>query len=145
MASVNKVILVGNVGKDPELRTFDSGTTKASFSMATSETYKNREGEKVTNTEWHNLVVWGNLTKVVEQFVKKGSQIYIEGKLTSRSYESDGVTKYITEVRVNDLVLLGGRRDDNAGGGNQHDNSNQSTPSTPDTDVSSNDADDLPF
>ncbi|MBT4729130.1 MAG: single-stranded DNA-binding protein, partial [Bacteroidetes bacterium] len=119
MASVNKVILVGNVGKDPELRTFDSGTTKASFSMATSETYKNREGEKVTNTEWHNLVVWGNLTKVVEQFVKKGSQIYIEGKLTSRSYESDGVTKYITEVRVNDLVLLGGRRDDNAGGGNQ--------------------------
>ena len=144
--TLNKVMLIGHTGDDVKMHYFEGGGSIGRFPLATNESYTNRTtGEKVTNTEWHNLVVWGNLTKVVEQFVKKGSQIYIEGKLTSRSYESDGVTKYITEVRVNDLVLLGGRRDDNAGGGNQHDNSNQSTPSTPDTDVSSNDADDLPF
>ncbi|MBL6963683.1 MAG: single-stranded DNA-binding protein [Bacteroidetes bacterium] len=144
MASVNKVILVGNVGKDPELRTFDSGTTKASFSLATSETYKNREGEKVTNTEWHNLVVWGNLTKVVEQFVRKGSQIYVEGKLTSRSYETDGITKYITEVRVNDLVLLG-RREDAEARSTQSENTSKPESPAPASDDSPAEADDLPF
>jgi len=142
MASVNKVILVGNVGKDPEIRSFDSGITKASFPLATSETYKNREGERVTNTEWHNIVVWGNLTKVVEQFVRKGSQIYVEGKLTSRNYESDGITKYITEVKVNDMVLLG-KRDDSVSISSSTDSVKQvdDVESTQEAD----DADDLPF
>jgi single-strand DNA-binding protein len=143
MASVNKVILVGNVGRDPEMRTFDSGVTKASFSLATSESYKNRDGEKVTQTEWHNIVVWGNLTKVVEQFVRKGSQIYVEGKLTSRSYESDGVTKYITEVRMNEMVLLG-KRDENPSSGQSM--SSEESPNAPEnTSNAADETDDLPF
>lgn len=109
MAGVNKVILLGNLGKEPEVRHLENGRAVANFSIATSETYKNKQGEKVTNTEWHNVVLWTPLAEIAEKYLNKGNQVYIEGKLTSRSYEDkDGVTKYITEVVGRDMTLLGG-------------------------------------
>ncbi len=108
MAGVNKVILVGNLGKDPETKTFESGTKKASFSLATAESYKDKDGNKQEKTEWHNVVFWGNLVDVIGKYLKKGSQVYVEGKLTTRSYEDkDGVKKYVTEVLGQSLTMLG--------------------------------------
>jgi len=104
---INKVILVGNVGKDPVVQYVKEDVPVARFTLATSETYRDKSGEKQTNTEWHNIVVWRGLAKVVEQYIKKGSQLYVEGKLTTRSYEKDGATKYFTEVVVNNLEMLG--------------------------------------
>jgi len=105
--SINKVILVGNVGKDPVIRYFDKGVAKASFPLATSETYTNQQGETVTSTEWHNIVLWRALAEVAEKTVKKGSQIYIVGKIKTRSYvDKDGVNKYITEILADTLLLL---------------------------------------
>lgn len=92
---------------DPEVKTFDSGKKKASFSLATNETYQNNEGEKVEDTQWHNIVVWGKRVEVVENYLKKGSEVAIEGKLVNRSYEKDGITKYITEISLNELLMLG--------------------------------------
>ncbi len=107
--SVNKVILVGNVGKDPEIRHLDSGVAVASFSLATSESYNAKNGERVTTTEWHNIVLWRGLAEVVEKYVKKGSRLYLEGKITSRQYEKDGQTKYFTEIVANNMVMLDSR------------------------------------
>jgi single-strand DNA-binding protein len=105
--SINKVILVGNVGKDPVVRYFDKGVAKATFPLATSETYTNQQGETVTSTEWHNIVLWRALAEVAEKTVKKGSQIYIVGKIKTRSYvDKDGVNKYITEILADTLLLL---------------------------------------
>jgi single-strand DNA-binding protein len=104
---VNKAILVGNVGRDPEVQYVSDNVPVARFPLATSETYKDKNGEKVTNTEWHNIVVWRGLAQVVEKYVKKGSQLYIEGKITHRQYEKDGVTKYFTEIVANSLQMLG--------------------------------------
>ena len=104
--SVNKVILIGNVGKDPEIRHLDSNVSVASFSLATSEVYNNKAGEKVTQTEWHNIVCWRNLANLAEKFIRKGSQVYIEGRIRSRTYESSDVVKktayeiYADEVRL---------------------------------------------
>lgn len=148
--SVNKVILVGNVGKDPEIRHLDSGVAVASFSMATSESYNAKNGERVTTTEWHNIVLWRGLAEVVEKYVKKGSRLYIEGKITSRQYEKDGVTKYFTEIVANNMVMLDSKNSqtdgDNSG---QHSAPNTSTSSTPQaSEPQVNDSegdDDLPF
>ena len=108
MSGVNKVILLGNLGKDPEVRRLDDGRGGANFSLATSETYKNKAGEKVTNTEWHNIVLWSPLADIAENYLKKGSQVYIEGKISNRSYEDkDGVKKYISEVVGREITLLG--------------------------------------
>jgi single-strand DNA-binding protein len=104
--SVNKVILVGNVGKDPEIKYIDSDTPVAKFPLATSESYKAKNGEKVETTEWHNIVMWRGLAKVVENFVKKGSRLFLEGKITSRKYEKDGQTLYFTEIVVSNMVML---------------------------------------
>ena len=113
--SVNKVILVGNVGKDPETRYLDEGTAFTKFPMATSETYKNKAGERVSNTEWHNVVLWRGLAQVAEKYVKKGTQIYIEGRIKTRSYDDqDGNKKYITEI-VGDQMQLLSRKPDDAG------------------------------
>lgn len=110
MAGVNKVILVGNLGKDPEIRTFDNGDKVAQFSVATNETWKDKNGEKQEKTEWHNVVLWRGLAGLSEQFLKKGSKVYIEGKLTHRSYDDkDGNTRYITEVVGRDMVFLDGK------------------------------------
>ena len=102
------MILVGNLGRDPEVRHLESGRAVANFSLATSETYKNREGEKVTHTEWHNIVMWTPLAEICERFLKKGSQVYIEGKLTTRSYDDkEGNKRYVTEVVGREMTLLG--------------------------------------
>ena len=112
MAGVNKVILLGNLGRDPEVRHLENGRAVANFSIATSETYKDRNGERQTKTEWHNVVLWTPLAEIAEKYLKKGNQVYIEGKLTSRSYDDkDGVTKYITEVVGREMTLVGGRPD----------------------------------
>lgn len=105
---VNKVILLGNAGKDPEVRHLEGGAIVATLTLATSESYKNNSGEKVTQTEWHNLVIWNSLAKVVEQYIKKGDRLYVEGRIKSRQYEAqDGSKRYITEVFVSTLKMLG--------------------------------------
>jgi single-strand DNA-binding protein len=105
--SINKVILVGNVGKDPVIRYFDKGVAKATFPLATSETYTNQQGETITSTEWHNIVLWRSLAEVAEKTIKKGSQIYLVGKIKTRSYvDKDGVNKYITEILADAMLLL---------------------------------------
>lgn len=107
----NSVQLIGRLGNDPEIRTFDSGKKMASFSLATNEIYYNSEGEKVEDTQWHNIVVWGKKVDVAENYLKKGSEIACEGKLINRSYEKDGVRKYITEISLNELLMLGKKGD----------------------------------
>ncbi len=105
--SINKVILVGNVGKDPVVRYFDKGVAKATFPLATSESYTNQQGETITSTEWHNIVLWRALAEVAEKTIKKGSQVYIVGKIKTRSYvDKDGNNKYITEILADALLLL---------------------------------------
>jgi single-strand DNA-binding protein len=109
--SVNKVILVGNVGKDPEVKYFDNDVSVCNFPLATSETYT-KNGEKVTQTEWHNIVLWRGLAKVAENYVKKGMQLYIEGSLRTRSWDDqDGNKKYITEVMASNMQMLGRKAD----------------------------------
>lgn len=106
---VNKVILVGNVGKDPEVQHISAEVAVAKFTLATSETYRDKNGERVTNTEWHNIAAWRGLSKVVEQYIHKGSQLYVEGKITNRSYEKDGQTRYFTEIIASEIKILGKR------------------------------------
>jgi single-strand DNA-binding protein len=142
MAGVNKVILVGNLGKDPEVRHLENGRAVANFSLATSETYKNKQGERVTNTEWHNIVLWSPIAEIAEKFLKKGNQVYIEGKLTSRSWDDqDGNKRYTTEVVGNNLTLLGTKSDGDSGGSS---NMSQSSSSEV-TSIPQDDSDDLPF
>ena len=106
----NKVLLIGNLGNKPEIKTLDSGKKLAKFSIATNDSYKNAQGEKITDTQWHNLVAWNKTAEIVEKYLEKGKEVAIEGKLTSRSYEDkDGTKKYITEVVVNELLLLGSK------------------------------------
>lgn len=107
MAGVNKVILIGNLGADPEVRHLDNETSVATFSLATSETYTDKSGQKQTLTEWHRIVAWRGLATISERFLKKGSKVYIEGKLATRSYQDkDNVTRYVTEVVARDMTLL---------------------------------------
>jgi single-strand DNA-binding protein len=107
----NKVQLIGNLGNQPEVITLDSGKKLAKFTMATNESYKNAKGEKITETQWHNIIAWGNTANIIEQYVNKGEELAIEGKLTSRSYDDkDGNKKYITEIVVNEVLIFGGNR-----------------------------------
>ena len=104
----NKVQLIGNLGNDPEIITLDSGKKLAKLSIATNESYKNAQGEKVTDTQWHNVVAWNKTAEIVEKYLQKGSEVAIEGKLTTRSYETkEGEKRYITEVVCNELLMLG--------------------------------------
>lgn len=108
--SVNKVILVGNVGKDPDIRYFDNDQAVANFTLATTDRgYKTRDGQEIPDrTEWHNIVAWRGLAKIVESYVKKGTQIFVEGKLRTRSYDDqNGVKKYVTEIFADNIQLLG--------------------------------------
>jgi single-strand DNA-binding protein len=109
-ALVNKVQLIGNLGNAPEVKTLESGKKMARFSVATNESYRNAKGEKVTETQWHNLVAWGKLAEIVEKYLVKGKEVAIEGKLINRSYnDKEGNKKYITEIQVNDLKMLGAK------------------------------------
>jgi single-strand DNA-binding protein len=106
----NKVQLIGNLGNDPEIIAMDSGKKLAKFSLATNEIYKNAQGEKVTDTQWHNVVAWGKTAEIVEEYVTKGKEVAVEGKLTSRSYDDkEGNKRYITEVVCYELLMLGSK------------------------------------
>ena len=108
MSGVNKVILIGNLGKDPEVRYLDNGVAVANISLATSESYKNKEGDRITQTEWHDVVLWRGLAEVAEKFLKKGSSVYIEGKLrTNKWVDKDENNRYKTEVLADKLTMLG--------------------------------------
>lgn len=129
--SVNKVILIGNLGKDPEVKYTPSGVPVAKFSLATNERYKDKSGEWQDRTEWHNIVAWQRLAEIVGEYVKKGSKIYIEGRLQTSSWEDkqSGEKKYRTEIIANDLVLLGGRGGDSDGEGRSRGAGMSSAPS----------------
>ncbi|WP_298301091.1 single-stranded DNA-binding protein [Hydrotalea sp.] len=104
----NKVQLIGNLGNAPEVKNLDGGKKMARFSIATNETYRNMKGEKVTDTQWHNIVAWGKVAEIAEKYLQKGSEVALEGKLVSRSYnDKEGNKKYITEVQVNEILMLG--------------------------------------
>ncbi|MFA6923397.1 MAG: single-stranded DNA-binding protein [Bacteroidales bacterium] len=144
MAGVNRVILIGNLGKDPEVRHLENNVKVASFTMATSESYKNKEGQKVTTTEWHNIVVWRNLAEIAEKYLHKGSQIYVEGKLRTRSWtDKENNKRYITEIIGDNFVMLGSKKEDSSGEHAVSDNAVAATeaPAVNETPVE----DDLPF
>ena len=122
MSGVNKVILVGNVGKDPEVRYLENNVAVARFSLATTETFKNKEGQKVDQTEWHNIVLWRGLAEIAEKYVRKGKMLYIEGKIRTRSYGEENAKKYITEIVADSMTMLGGPRGDAALGVGQQEN-----------------------
>ncbi|MFW6257210.1 MAG: single-stranded DNA-binding protein [Prolixibacteraceae bacterium] len=150
--SVNKVILVGNVGKDPEVRHLDSGVAVANLPLATSESYIAKNGDKVTTTEWHNIVLWRGLAEVAEKYVKKGRQLYIEGRIRSRSYDDkEGIKRYITEIYADNMQMLGTRADNQQNNNeNAENSSSQSRPNSYETsdDLQANEQegdDDLPF
>ena len=145
MAGVNKVILVGNLGKDPEVRHLENGTTVANFPIATSESYKDREGNRIDQTEWHNVVVWRKLAEIAESYLKKGSQNYLEGKLRTRSWDDQqGNKRYTTEVVADTFTMLGKREDSQS---TQSVTNNNSSTSTQNNVIETNNSveDDLPF
>ena len=142
--SVNKVILLGNLGKDPEVRHLESGVAVAKFPIATSETFKDKAtGEKKSQTEWHNITVWRGLAEVAEKYLKKGSQVYIEGKLKTRSWQdAEGITKYSTDIVADNMVMLSRSSEDY--GNNSGDGQSNSKNSNIEKFESKAD-DDLPF
>jgi len=106
----NKVQLIGNLGNDPEIINLESGKMLAKFSIATNENYKNAQGEKITDTQWHNVVAWGKTASIVEKYLTKGKEVAVEGKLTNRTYETkEGEKRYVTEVVCNELLMLGNK------------------------------------
>ena len=141
--SVNKVILVGHVGRDPEIKHLDKGVAVSNFSLATTETYIAKTGEKISNTEWHNIVAWRGLAEVVEKYVKKGSQLYIEGRIKTRSYEKDGSKHYVTEIYADEMQLLGKREGQAEMPGQAAQKEQLQTVSEPD--FNQPEEDDLPF
>jgi single-strand DNA-binding protein len=147
MSGVNKVILVGRLGKDPEVRNLDNGATVANFTVATSESYKDKTtGEKKEITEWHNIVLWRGLAEVAQKYLHKGDMVYIEGKLRTRSWEKEGVTRYTTEVLGDNMTMLSTK-----GGGGGGSNAGYSSAETTSADnyrahaPVDNSTDDLPF
>ncbi|MDY0104194.1 MAG: single-stranded DNA-binding protein [Lentimicrobium sp.] len=136
---VNKVILIGNLGKDPEVISFDGGVKKASFSLATSEVYRTRDGQDMEQTEWHNIVLWRGLAEVAEKYLRKGSQIYVEGRIKSRSYEKDGQKRFITEIECDNLTMLGNKNSSDFSSSNECSTSGSPAPAVPAPE------DDLPF
>jgi single-strand DNA-binding protein len=142
MAGVNKVILIGNLGRDPEVRHLEGGASVANFPIATTESYKDKTGNRVDQTEWHNIVMWRGLADVAEKYLKKGMTIYVEGKLRTRSYDKDGQKHYRTEVMADNMTILS-RKDDNR-------SSSEGTSSQGGSDISpasggTSGSDDLPF
>lgn len=142
---INKVILVGNVGADPEVRYVSEGLPVARLRLATSETYTDKKGERITKSEWHNIVLWRGLATVTEKYVTKGMQLYIEGKITYNKYEKDGETKYMTEIVASDLKLLGRKCDGTSSSGEpKKEKEIEPTPFVVDFETQTN-TDDLPF
>lgn len=149
MSGVNKVILVGRLGKDPEVRHLESGAAVANFSIATTETYKDKQGNRQEQTEWHNIVLWRGLAEIAEKYLTKGNLIYIEGKLKTRNWQDkDGNTRYTTEVVGDNMTMLGSK---NEGNNSSSSNSSQEAPSgnsnrnEKKVDLEEDESDDLPF
>ena len=112
MAGVNKAILIGNLGKDPEIRHLDNGVAVANFSIATTESYTNKQGERVNQTEWHNVVLWRGLAEIAEKYLKKGNSVYIEGKIVTRKWEDkDSNTRYSTDIVADKMTMLGSKQE----------------------------------
>lgn len=150
MSGVNKVILIGRLGKEPEVRNLENGVSVANFTMATSESYKDRTtGEKKEVTEWHNIVLWRGLAEISQKYLHKGDLVYIEGKLKTRSWEKEGVTRYTTEVVADNMTMLGSKGGSGGSTGNSSaDYSSRNTERTPTEQYSApadNSTDDLPF
>ena len=144
MSGVNKVILVGHLGKDPEVRHLENGATVASFSLATTETITNKSGERQDLTEWHNIVVWRGLADIAEKYLKKGKLIYLEGKIKSRSWDDkEGIKRYTTEIVADTFTMLGKKEDGSSYAPANNTNKNEA-PSVEDL-VNNATADDLPF
>jgi single-strand DNA-binding protein len=138
MRGLNKVILIGNLGKDPE---YKEDLKRASFTLATTESYNDKDGNRVDQTEWHNIVAWGNLAEIANRYLRKGTSVYIEGKIRNRSYESEGQKKYITEIRVDNFIMLGGKRETEGADNTPP----ESTYQPPDISTAPQPDDDLPF
>jgi single-strand DNA-binding protein len=147
----HKTIIKGNLGKDPETKHFDSGSSVCNFSVAVSDSYLNKTGEKVERTEWYNVVVWGKLAEISEKYLAKGDGVLIEGRMQTRSYEdNNGEKKYVTELNASEINMLGGNRDQDSG-----QKTNEHSVTRHDANVSKNDGnvsfgqeppeDDLPF
>ncbi len=144
MSGVNKVILIGRLGKDPEVRNLESGATVANFSMVTSETYKDKTtGEKKEITDWHNIVLWRGLAEIAQKYLHKGDMIYVEGKIRTRSWEKDGITRYTTEIIGDEMTMLSTRRSDTGATSSE----GYSTPASKSDSIlsESGGSDDLPF
>ncbi len=147
---INKVILVGNLGQDPELRYTGSGTAVCNMRLATNESYKDSDGNMVDKTEWHNVVAWSRLAEICGEYLKKGSQVYFEGSLQTRTYDDrDGNTKYITEVKAREMMMLGGRGEGGGGDFGGYSSSSRSQSKKPQPQSTPADSfepdDDLPF
>jgi single-strand DNA-binding protein len=148
MSGVNKVILIGRLGKDPEVRNLDNGAVVANFSIATSESYKDRTtGEKKEVTEWHNIVLWRGLAEIAQKFLRKGDMVYIEGKLRTRSWEKEGVTRYTTEIVADNMNMLSPKSGGGSVGGSDYSSTSEKSPaeSFRNAGSSADTTDDLPF
>ena len=144
MSGINKAILLGNVGKDPDIRHLDNGRSVAKFPLATTERYKNKEGERVEKTEWHNINIWSPLAEIVEKYVRKGSKLYLEGRIQTRNYEdASGNKKYFTEVEAREMLMLDSRAEGDTS--YQSTSSSQSASSEASPPPVADDVDDLPF
>lgn len=141
MAAVNKAILIGNLGADPELRYTSSGTAVASFNIATTERFKDRNGEQQERTEWHSIVCWGRMGELANEYLRKGRSVYIEGRIQTRNYEDkDGIKRYKTEIVAQQMQFLGGRGQE----GTPEGPSGNSSAKAPEPEIPADD-DDLPF
>jgi single-strand DNA-binding protein len=156
MAGVNKVILLGNLGADPEIRSLPSGSKVATFNIATSEAYNNKDGVRVEQTEWHRIELWDNLANIAEQYLHKGDSVYVEGKIRTEEYtDKDNINRRVTKIRGTAMTLVGGRRDNQEGGSTAPSAAPQAprpapsvaTPPAPefDTNAGGDGGDDLPF
>ena len=146
MAGVNKVILVGRLGKDPEVRNLENGASVANFTMATSETYKDRvTGEKKEITDWHNIVLWRGLAEIAQKYLHKGDMVYIEGKMRTRSWEKEGVTRYTTEVIADNMTMLSTQRSGGSGNSSSEGGYSGTPKSQESFSADSSGTDDLPF
>jgi single-strand DNA-binding protein len=139
MAGINKVILVGNLGKDPEVRHLEGGTTVANFTLATTEVFKDKSGNRKEQTEWHNIVVWKGLADIAEKYLKKGSTIYLEGRIRYKSYEKEGIKHYNTEILCDTFTILS-KKENNTSSSSEGANNSETT-----LEITPEKTDDLPF
>jgi len=145
MSGINKVILVGNLGKDPEVRHLEGGAVVAKFPLATSESYKTKDGQRVDQTEWHNVVMWRGLAESAEKYLRKGSLVYVEGKIRTRTWDDkDGNKRYATEIVADTMTMLTGRKQDE-NTSNQNTENRNTQEESPSVDLSNPAGDDLPF